>query len=137
MRAYARRPSVLAKAFGLSVVFQFLVLVAVWTVCRALAIPVSLPECCVFVPFVCLLEAVPISINGIGLRDAGYLMFFTAVGLADRGAAPATASGTLSLCYMAFTLAYAAGGGLLFLRRLFAAPAKPLSEDKPSDGTGG
>ena len=68
----------------------------------------------------CLLEAVPISINGIGLRDAGYLMFFTAVGLAGRGADPATASGTLSLCYMAFTLAYACGGGLLFLRRLFA-----------------
>ena len=120
--AYARRPSVLARAFGLSVAFQFLVLVAVWTVCRALAIPVSLPECCVFVPFVCLLEAVPVSINGIGLRDAGYRMFFSAVGLAARGADPATASASLSLCYMAFTLAYACGGGLLFLRRMFAAP---------------
>ena len=121
MRAYARRPRALAGAFGLSVVFQFLVLVAVWTVCRALAIPVSLAECCVFVPFICLLEAVPLSINGIGLRDAGYLMFFTAVGLAGRGADPATAAGTLSLCYMAFTLVYACGGGLLFLRRMFAA----------------
>ena len=119
--AYLRRPRTLAAAFGLSLAFQFLVLVAVWTVCRALSIPVSLAECCVFVPFVCLLEAVPLSINGIGLRDAGYLMFFTAVGLAGRGADPATASGTLSLCYMAFTLVYACGGGLLFLRRMFAA----------------
>ena len=127
----------LVRAFAISLVFQFLVFVAVWTVCRALGIPVSLAECCVFVPFVCLLEAVPLSINGIGLRDAGYLMFFSAVGLAGRGADPATASATLSLCYMAFTLAYAAGGGLLFLRRLFAAPSQSLPEETTSDGTGG
>ena len=124
MRAYARRPRVLGGAFAVSLAFQTLVLAAVWMVCRALAIPVSFAECCVFVPFVCLLEAVPLSINGIGLRDAGYLMFFEAVGLAERGADPATASGTLSLCYMVLTLLYAAGGGLLFLRRLFV-PARP------------
>ena len=128
VRAYGRRPSVLVRAFAISLVFQFLVFVAVWTVCRALGIPVSLAECCVFVPFVCLLEAVPLSINGIGLRDAGYLMFFTAVGLAGRGADPATASATLSLCYMAFTLAYALGGGLLFLRRMFAGAPRTPSE---------
>ena len=125
MRAYASRPRVLAGAFGVSLAFQTLVLAAVWMVCRALAIPVSFAECCVFVPFVCLLEAVPVSINGIGLRDAGYLMFFTAVDLGDRGADPATAAGTLSLCYMALTLVYAAGGGLLFLRRLFATAPRP------------
>lgn len=135
--AYLRRPRALAGAFGLSLVFQFLVFVAVWTLCRALSIPVSLAECCVFVPFVCLLEAIPLTVNGIGLRDGGYAMFFTAVGLAGRGADPATAAAALSLCYMAFTLVYATGGGLLFLRRLFAAPARPLSEEKPSDGTGG
>jgi hypothetical protein len=120
--AYLRRPRTLAAAFGLSLAFQFLVLVAVWTVCRALSIPVSLAECCVFVPFVCLLEAVPLTVNGIGLRDTGYAMFFAAVGLAGRGADPAASAAALSLCYMAFTLAYACGGGLLFLRRMFAAP---------------
>ena len=137
--AYLRRPRALAGAFGLSLVFQFLVFVAVWTLCRALSIPVSLAECCVFVPFVCLLEAVPLTFFGIGLRDTGYAMFFSAVGLAGRGADPATASATLSLCYMAFTLAYAAGGGLLFLRRLFAAPSgaaapEPSSDTTPSGG---
>jgi len=128
MRAYARRPAALAGAFGLSVAFQLLVLVAVWTVCRALAVPVTLPECCVFVPFVCLLEAVPLSINGIGLRDAGYLMFFTAVGLGARGTDPKAAAAALSLCYMAFTLAYACGGGLLFLRRLFTPSSSAAAE---------
>lgn len=123
--AYARRPRALAAAFGISFVFQFLVFVAVWCVCRALAIPVSLAECCVFVPFVCLLEAVPLTVNGIGLRDAGYAVFFTAVGLAGRGCDPPSVAAALSLCYVAFTLAYAAGGGLLFLRRLFAAPPSP------------
>ncbi len=123
VRAYARRPAVLARAFGLSMVFQFLVFVAVYVVGLALRLPVSFPEYCVFVPFVCLLEAVPLSINGIGLRDSGYVFFFSAVGLAGRGADPETSAAAISLCYMALTLAYALGGGVLFLRRMYAGKA--------------
>lgn len=136
--AYGRRPRVLAAAFGISLLFQLLVFVAVWCVCRALSIPVSLAECCIFVPFACLLEAVPLAINGIGLRDAGYAVFFAAVSLAERGTDPATAAAALSLCYMALTLAYAAGGGLLFLHRFFAsggsaagAANAPVKENQP------
>ncbi len=119
MRAYAKDRRALAGALALSLWIQLFVLLAIWCVARALALPVTLAECGVFVPFVCLLEAVPVSINGIGLRDAGYMLFFTAVGLGERGADPAASSAALSLCYMAFTLAYSCAGGLLFLNRLF------------------
>lgn len=130
--ACAKRPRVLAIAFAISATFQFLVFVAIWLVCKALSIPVSLGECCVFAPFVCLLEAVPLTINGIGLRDSGYALFFSAVGLAARGADPATSSATLSLCYMGLTLAYSCVGGLLFLRRMFARRASGGGTGRPS-----
>ena len=146
--AYSRRPSVPLRAFGISLLFQFLVFVAIWTVGRALRIPVPFAWYCVFAPLVCILEALPVSINGMGLREAAYAVFFGVafplVGFAaPEGVSGAdwakTCAGAMALCYMALTLLYAAGGGLLLLRRLFAAPspAQPLSEDAPADGTGG
>lgn len=113
IQAYAKTPAVPLKALGLSLVFQFLVICAVWVVGEALRIPVPFQAYCVFVPFVCLLESVPLSLNGIGLRDTGYCFFFTAVGLAS----PETAAAGLSLCYVSLTLLYALGGGILFLLR--------------------
>lgn len=115
IHAYAQTPAVFLKAVLLSVVFQFLVIVAVYVVGLSLRIPVSFASYCVFVPFVCLLESVPLSLNGMGLRDTGYFFFFEAVGLATA----ASTSAALSLCYVTLTLIYALGGGLLFLMRQF------------------
>lgn len=115
IHAYARTPAVFLKAVLLSIVFQFFVIVAVYVVGASLRIPVSFAPYCVFVPFVCLLESVPLSLNGMGLRDTGYLFFFEAVGLATA----ASTSAALSLCYVTLTLFYALGGGLLFLFRQF------------------
>jgi hypothetical protein len=57
---------------------------------------------------------VPSTINGMGFRDAGYIMFFSAAGLAD----PTAAAPAMSLLYMTLTLVYASCGGALFLRRI-------------------
>ncbi len=139
--AYSRRPSVPLRAFAISLVFQFLVFVASWTVGRALRIPVPFAWYCVFAPLVCILEALPVSINGMGLREAAYVVFFGVafplVGFAGpdgvSGADWAkTCAGAMALCYMALTLAYALGGGLLLLRRMFL-PARPRAA-APTNG---
>ncbi len=114
VREYGRNPLVLVKCLLLSLVFQFMVIVAVYCVGTSLRLPIPFFSYCVFVPLVCLLEAVPSTINGMGFRDAGYIMFFSAVGLAN----PTTAAPAMSLLYMMLTLIYASCGGLLFLRRL-------------------
>ncbi len=114
MRQYGRDPRVLAKCLGLSLVFQFLIAVAVFCVGTALRLEIPFFSYCVFVPLVALLESVPSTINGMGFRDAGYIMFFSAAGLAD----PTAAAPAMSLLYMTLTLLYASLGGLIFLRRL-------------------
>lgn len=49
----------------------------------------------------------------MGMRDAGYIMFFTAVGITT-----AETDGPLAtLLYITMTFLYAFTGGLLFLRR--------------------
>ena len=126
--AHSRRPSVPLRAFGISLVFQFLVFAAIWATGRSLRIPVPFAWYCVFAPLVCILESLPVSINGMGLREAAYAVFFGVafplVGFAPpEGVAAAdwakTCAGAVALCYMALTLVYALGGGLLLLGRLY------------------
>lgn len=123
MRQYGRDPAVLLKCLGLSVAFQFLVIVAVFCVGTALRLGIPFFGYCVFVPLVGLLESVPSTINGMGFRDAGYIMFFTAFGLPD----PLAAAPAMALLYMMLTLVYASCGGLLFLRRLYGADATEVA----------
>lgn len=114
VREYGRDPWVLVKGLMISLLFQFLVIVAIFCVGTSLKLGIPFFSYCVFVPLVCLLESVPSTINGMGFRDAGYIMFFSAVGLAD----PTAAAPAMALLYMMLTLIYASCGGLLFLRRL-------------------
>ncbi|MGI5869354.1 MAG: lysylphosphatidylglycerol synthase transmembrane domain-containing protein [Kiritimatiellia bacterium] len=113
VRQYGKDPTVLPRCLGLSLLFQFLVVVAVFCVGTSLRLGIPFFSYCVFVPLVCLLESVPSTINGLGFRDAGYIMFFSAVGLPD----PVSTASAMSLLYMTLTLLYASCGGLLFLRR--------------------
>lgn len=114
VREYGRNPVVLIKCLLLSLLFQFMVIVAVYCVGSSLRLGIPFFSYCVFVPLVCLLESVPSTINGMGFRDAGYIMFFSAVGLES----PTSAAPAMSLLYMMLTLIYASCGGILFLRRL-------------------
>ena len=114
VRQYGKDPAVLVKCLGISLLFQFLVVVAVYCVGGSLRLGIPFFSYCVFVPLVCLLESVPSTINGMGFRDAGYIMFFSEAGLRD----PATAAPAMALLYMALTLVYASMGGALFLRRM-------------------
>lgn len=114
VRAYGRRPGVLVRCLLVSLLFQFLVAVAVFCLGTALGLEIPFFGYCIFVPLVSLLESVPSTINGMGFRDAGYMMFFTAAGIAS----PAESAAAMALLYMMLTLIYASFGGLLFLRRL-------------------
>lgn len=127
--AGAARPAVVAKAIAISLVFQMLVFSAIAVTGRVLRFPVPFAWYCVFAPLVCILEALPVSINGMGLREAAYAVFF---GIAfplvgfdpPEGLSPEafarTCAGAMALCYMALTLSYALGGGALFFFRLYA-----------------
>lgn len=109
----AYRAGVLWRCVGLSLVFQFFIIVAVWCIGTSMGLNIRFFDYCIFTPLICILESLPTSINGMGMRDAGYIMFFTAVGIET-----AQTDGPLAaLLYVTMTLLYAFSGGLIFLRR--------------------
>lgn len=109
MEAYKKRPTVMTKVMGVSFLFQFSVIVAHYSLSVALGLQVPFLMFCVFVPLIALLEAVPLSIYGIGLRDSGYVFFMTQIGRA------ASAAAAMSVLYLGATLVYASLGGVVFV----------------------
>jgi hypothetical protein len=113
-QSYRQHPSLLIRILGISFLFQFLYVVAIYCLSRALALSIPLSSFMVFVPMVAIFESIPISIYGLGLRDAGYVFFFKQIGLPNAEASALA----VSVLYVVMTAGYAALGGLLLANRL-------------------
>jgi glycosyltransferase 2 family protein len=113
-QSYRQRPSLLLKILVISFSFQFLFILAIYCLSRALALDIPLTSFMVFVPIVEVFESIPISIYGLGLRDAGYVFFFKQIGLPNAEASALA----VSVLYVMMTAGYAALGGLILANRL-------------------
>ncbi len=111
MNAYGRQPRVMLTMALISFLFQFFAILAVYSISRVTGLEIPLLPFGFFVPFITLMEMIPISIFGIGLRDVGYVWFMHSVGHSSDDAA------AMSLLYVAATVAYVSLGGLLYLAR--------------------
>lgn len=114
---YARRPGLLANVLAISLVFYGVMVMFVYCLAMALGFHIPLGYFFIYVPMIALMESIPLSVYGIGFRDAGYVFFFAEVGLSGTEAL------TLSLVYVAVTLLYSLVGGLLLAGRMFRGEA--------------
>ncbi len=108
----------LGELLLLSVAAQMIVVVAVHLIGRSLGIDAPLSYFFVIVPLVGLVESIPVSIYGIGLRDVTYVYLLGLVGV------PRPQALSLSLLYVLLTLLYALFGAVAFALRGSGAPAE-------------
>jgi glycosyltransferase 2 family protein len=80
----------------LSLLVQGSNVLLLWLIGRAIDAPLPASYCGIVVPMVTLLTLVPVSLNGMGVREGGMVLFLTPVGIA-----PATA---LSLAFLWFSV---------------------------------
>jgi uncharacterized membrane protein YbhN (UPF0104 family) len=94
--------------FAIAAVFCSLIM-AVWLLARGLGIEVPLLFHLVAVPIIELIALVPISFNGIGLREGAYVFLYAQIGLAPEAAL------ALSLAWTLLLLTFSLVGGLCWL----------------------
>ena len=104
----ARWRGLLAAAIGQSFVFQGVVILVVSLNANALGLHPPVSALAVFVPLISLAGMLPISVNGLGIREALYLLLFGRIGV------PADAAVSLALLYFAVTLAASLPGGVVY-----------------------
>lgn len=105
---YTRAPGTLLASVALSFVFQAVVILVVFLNARALDQRFPALALAVFVPLISLAAMVPISVNGLGVREALYLLLFGQLG------SPPDVSVSLALLYFAVTFAASLPGGVVY-----------------------
>jgi hypothetical protein len=105
----AGRGEAVAWAVALSVGLAGCAAVYHWAIGRALGIPVGLVAYSVIVPAVMLFAALPITMNGLGIRELGF------VGLLAAQGVPVESATVFALLAFLGTLAFAVAGGIIFL----------------------
>jgi uncharacterized protein (TIRG00374 family) len=79
---FARRPREVAASALLSLLVQVAGVVQVWLIGRALGLHVPIGVFGVAVPMVALLTLLPVSVSGMGVREAGMVLFLQPAGVA-------------------------------------------------------
>jgi uncharacterized protein (TIRG00374 family) len=108
-RAYTRSGVGVAWVFLLSVFAQVVGNVfVIWALASALGIGAPLSFHLVAVPLITLITLLPVSINGIGVREGGFVHFYSKIGVAGNEAI------ALSLAYTLVLIIFSViGGGYL------------------------
>ncbi len=92
-----------------SVFFQFLGILIYLLVAQSLSLTVTFSDLMLIVPLVTLLTLIPLSLNGLGIREGGFVVLLSGLGV------PASEALSLSLLYYAITLLLSLCGWGLWL----------------------
>ena len=119
MHEYRSKPGVLLAVLGVTVASQFARVIAIWLCGEAVGIDVSPVAYLLLGPFLFLVQMVPITLNGLGVREVFFVEF---LGRFDVEPQAALAAGLL---FYAVTIVTSLPGGFILLwRSLRPAPAQ-------------
>jgi len=112
---YRNNKKVLLQALCISFIFQSNIVLINKICCMALNIEISVQYLFMIIPLIYLTEALPISINGLGVREGAFIFFFV-----QAGYKPEEALGLAILVIMMRYLFNVIIGGGLFVKSLFS-----------------
>ncbi len=110
-RVYGRKPLVLASSLALSMLLNSACALQIWALAMGLGIEVELGRLFLIVPVVIFLSSIPITPNGLGVRENLYVWMLA---VPEIGVSPAGAL-TLSLLAFGGSLLWSLVGGLVYV----------------------
>jgi uncharacterized protein (TIRG00374 family) len=122
------RTPLLLSTTALSLLVQALNILLVWLIGQAIGVTVPASYYGIVVPMVTLLTLLPVSLNGMGVREGGMVLF-----LAPLGVPSATALSLAFLWFSVFVAASVFGAGVY----LFSNHSRPLTLPSPPTADGG
>jgi glycosyltransferase 2 family protein len=108
---FRERPSTLLNAFAGALVVQGLLVVFYAAVARSLSIPIAFSHLAVIVPVSFVVQMLPVSVNGFGVREATFSFYFARLGL------PIESAMALSLGSTALVMLFSLSGAVVLVTR--------------------
>jgi hypothetical protein len=109
---FRQSPSAMLACFGGAVVVQVTLVLFYYALARSLSIPIGMPQLSLLVPVSFLVQMVPISINGLGVREATFGFYFRQLAL------PLHSALLLSLGGAAMVMAISVAGAAAYVARI-------------------
>lgn len=109
MRSYKASPPALAVGFCATVAFQAAGIFATYLLGVAIGCSIDLSYYFILLPIVWLVAMIPISINGLGLREGAFVVLFVSIGMTQETAI------AISVLFLAQAMLQGLIGGVLFL----------------------
>lgn len=110
IHSYKNVPRSIFKVLLLSVIFQLLIVIINFFILKAMGISIiTLWQCTLVIPIISAVSMIPLSINGLGLREGSYVLLFANFGLSPSQAV------TLSLTFFIVVTLISLLGGVFFL----------------------
>jgi len=120
MHEYRVKPRVLLAVLGVTIFSQFARVIAIWLCGEAVGIDVSPLVYVILGPLLFLVQMVPFTLNGLGVREAFFVVFLGRFGV------EADAAFAAGFLYYAVSIATSLPGGFILLWRSLR-PAAPAS----------
>ena len=109
--AYRTQKGPFLRATFWAFLLQLNVIVYYFLIGKALHLAIAFTDYFIFIPLVLLIQAIPISINGLGLRETSYMEIFKYYGI------PAHSALAFSAVDVAFVLILGLAGGVIYASR--------------------
>ena len=108
---FKETPAALAGCFAGAVVVQATLVLFYLAIARSMSIPIGFAELAVIVPVSFIVQMIPLSVNGFGVREATFGFYFTRLGL------PLESALLVSFMGAALIMLFSLSGGLAYLGR--------------------
>lgn len=108
---FKETPAALAGCFGGAVVVQAVLVLFYVAISRSMGIPIGFAELAVIVPVSFIVQMLPVSMNGFGVREATFGFYFTRLGL------PLESALLVSFMGAALIMIFSLSGGVVYLTR--------------------
>jgi uncharacterized protein (TIRG00374 family) len=108
LKSYNKRPDILFSAFLMSLLFQFLGIISTYFIALSVQANTEFIYFLILLPIVWFVSLVPISLNGLGIREGIFVFLFVIIGM------PKETAITISGLYLLQVIAQGLLGGLFF-----------------------
>lgn len=130
LRSYHGRSDVLLRGLGISVLLQVNIVFYYWLIARSLGLDIPVEAFFLIVPIAIFVMMLPITINGIGLREAAFVALLGYWSVSKPVA--------IAFAWLEFAgfLAFGLIGGVVYMLRRGAVPAGGRSPDRDGHSEG-
>jgi uncharacterized protein (TIRG00374 family) len=108
-KIYKNKRKTLIIGIAYSVLVQLVITFINYFIAKGLSIPILFSAFLAYIPIITIISLIPLTINGLGLRETAYVFFFSSLNIAESEAF------SISLVFFATSVITSCVGGIVFI----------------------